>query len=94
MASKLIKAEMKHDTVTPYSKGPFPFIPMVVESNHPRFRVGTRLDWGFVSVSLQDGYDVHIKAPSNERIAEAIAVYEGEHGKQDWIDWRPKAEGR
>lgn len=36
-------------------------IPMVIESDHPRFVVGTRLDWGFVQVALDNGYTVVIE---------------------------------
>jgi len=35
-------------------------IPIVIESDHPRFVVGTRLDWGFVQVALDNGYTVTI----------------------------------
>lgn len=31
-------------------------IPVVVASNHPRFIPGTRFDYGFMQVSLRDGY--------------------------------------
>lgn len=36
-------------------------IPVVTESNHPRFVVGSRFDWGFVQVALGDGYSVEIE---------------------------------
>lgn len=30
----------------------------VVESNHPRFEVGSRFDFGFFSVATDDGYEI------------------------------------
>ena len=62
---KAIVANMRSDWVEPYSKMGNK-IPVVVESNHPRFVVGTRLDWGFVQVALDDGYAVTIH-PYQER---------------------------
>ncbi len=55
-----IKAKMVDDWVIPYSahKGK---IPVVTESDHPRFDEGTRLDWGFVQVAIEDGWMVTIE---------------------------------
>ena len=36
-------------------------IPIVIESDHPRFVVGTRLDWGFAQVALDNGYTIVIE---------------------------------
>jgi hypothetical protein len=33
-------------------------IPVVVFSNHPRFVAGTRFDYGFLHISLDEGYSV------------------------------------
>lgn len=62
MNQKKITAKMKPDTVEPYCNYIYNKIPMVEKSNHPRFKKGCRMDWGFVQVALQDGYDVEIKA--------------------------------
>jgi hypothetical protein len=51
---------MMADTVEPY-KGWDQKIPFVVDSNHPRFAEGTRLDWGFAQVALRDGYTLEIR---------------------------------
>ena len=56
---KKITARMEKDSVQPY-KDWGNKIPRVIESNHPRFVNGTRLDWGFVQVALEDGYAVEI----------------------------------
>jgi hypothetical protein len=34
-------------------------IPVVVMSNHPRFVAGTRFDYGFLHISLDEGYSVY-----------------------------------
>lgn len=34
------------------------FIPRVIKSSHSRFGVGTRFDYGFMHVSLEDGYSI------------------------------------
>jgi len=73
---RFIKAEMRPDTVRPYSEGPYPHIPYVVKSNHPRFTVGTRLDWGFVSCALEDGYSVQIIAAPVAEIRRYRDAYE------------------
>ena len=57
---KRIIAQMMADTVEPY-KGWDQKIPFVVDSNHPRFAEGTRLDWGFAQVALRDGYTLEIR---------------------------------
>lgn len=36
-------------------------IPIVQESDHQEYVVGTRFDWGFVQVALDQGYEVIIK---------------------------------
>jgi len=33
-------------------------IPQVTKSKHPRFVKGTRFDYGFMSVSIRDGYNI------------------------------------
>lgn len=55
-----IVAEMREDTVEPYFRYRNK-IPIVIESDHPRFPVGKRLDWGFVQVAIREGYTVTIK---------------------------------
>jgi len=55
-----IKAKMSIDCVSPYLKHNEK-IPVVIESDHPRFGVGTRLDWGFVQVAIEDGWTVTIE---------------------------------
>lgn len=55
----IIVAKMFLDDVEPY-KHMNQKIPFVVESDHPRFVVGTQLGWGFVQVALKDGYRVEI----------------------------------
>jgi hypothetical protein len=90
VAKKIITV-MRRDNVTPYSLGPFPFIPYVQKSNHPRFDAGTRLDYGFLTCALQDGYEVQIIPPSDSEIQGAIEEYERRNGRQDWISWRPES---
>ena len=34
-------------------------IPVVLASNHPRFVPGTRFDYGFLHISLDEGYSVY-----------------------------------
>jgi hypothetical protein len=34
------------------------FVPRVTASNHPRFTVGTRFDYGFMCVALREGYRI------------------------------------
>jgi hypothetical protein len=66
---KKIIARMEADWLEPYYK----FggnIPVVIKSNHPNYRKGTRLDWGFVQVALGESYIVEIKplmTPEKER---------------------------
>lgn len=86
---KFIKAEMQLDRAYPYSRGPFPFIPYVVEGNHPRFKTGTRFDYGFLQVALQDGYQVTIKPPKKEAIKQAVETYRANHPGEDtsWVTW-------
>ena len=60
MQAKYIKAEMRHDHIPMYAAS-MSLIPYVTKSDHPRFSVGTRLDWGFVQIAIQDGYTVTIK---------------------------------
>jgi len=55
-----IKAKMVDDWVQPYSQSMMA-IPVVIESDHPRFVEGTRLDWGFVQVAIEDGWIVTIE---------------------------------
>lgn len=57
----LIVARMMRD---PYS-GTFSisegnFIPIIQYSDHPRFRVGSRFDYGFLQVAIAQGYAVLI----------------------------------
>lgn len=56
---KRIEAIMVKDWVQPYAREGG-YIPVAVASTHPRFNVGTRLDWGFVKAALADGYTVSI----------------------------------
>ena len=40
----------------------------VIESNHPRFTVGSRFDFGFFSIATDEGYKiVSLPMPSNAR---------------------------
>ena len=40
----------------------------VIESNHPRFTVGSRFDFGFFSIATDEGYKiVSLPMPSNEK---------------------------
>ncbi len=54
---KIIIAEMVRDNVQPYEEWGN-IIPSVVYSNHPRFQVGCRFNYGFLQVALGEGYDV------------------------------------
>ena len=33
----------------------------VLEATHPRFSAGTRFDWGFAGISLEEGYTLEIR---------------------------------
>lgn len=59
MQEKFIIAKMVKDTVPPYSTWNA-LIPQVILSNHPRFHVDTRFDYGFLQVALKEGYNVLI----------------------------------
>jgi hypothetical protein len=59
VSEKRIEGEMVPDWVEPYAKWGNK-IPVVRKSNHPRYPVGTRLDYGFLQSALQDGYDVQL----------------------------------
>jgi hypothetical protein len=37
---------------------PYFCCPVVLISDHPRFITGTRFDYGFLSISLEEGYSV------------------------------------
>jgi len=52
-----IKAKMTKGQFLPYEAT----IPAVVESDHPRFTAGTKFDFGFVDVALEDGWTVTIE---------------------------------
>ena len=60
---KRIIARLGVDQVSPYSKSCWPYIPYVEQSNHPRFVKGTRFDYGFLKIALENGYEVVIKQP-------------------------------
>lgn len=42
-------------------------IPRVVKSNHPRFVVGKRFDYGFMKVSIEDGFTLFYNAKAGEQ---------------------------
>ena len=44
----------------------------VIESDHPRFRVGSRFDFGFFSIATQEGYTI-ISLPL-EAVEESVGV--------------------
>lgn len=52
-----IVAKMMPDWIEPYVGQD---IPVVTESDVPRFPVGKRFDWGLVMTALRDGVEVHI----------------------------------
>lgn len=65
IGAKYIVAQMVQDHVEPYaSRGNL--IPRVIKSNHPKYSVGTRLDYGFLITALNEGYAVAI-LPENLR---------------------------
>lgn len=51
-------------------------IPVVLLSNHPRFVVGTRLDYGFLHIALDEGYAVFFVA---REIPERTALWQDGH---------------
>ena len=57
---KEIEAKMSPDWILPYSTMEYNKIPVVTKSNHPRFVVGKRLDYGFLQIALSEGYKVTI----------------------------------
>lgn len=46
----------------------------VIKSNHPRFTVGTRFDYGFMGISTGEGYTVTVK-PLTKSDAKKIQKY-------------------
>lgn len=48
-------AKMEKELLEPYGNMKNK-VPVVIESDHPRLVEGTRLDWGFVEVAVEDGY--------------------------------------
>jgi len=56
---KNITAEMVDDPIETFREQGNK-IPVVTISDHPRFVKGTRLDWGFVQVAIEDGWAVTI----------------------------------
>lgn len=56
---KIIVAEFIDDPLKTY-KGSG--IPMVILSNHPEYKPGTRLDWGSLAVALAQGFSVLIES--------------------------------
>lgn len=59
MNANRIVAKMTADGHEPYRSWGEK-IPVVAESNHPRFPIGCRLDWGFVKIALEDGYRIEL----------------------------------
>lgn len=59
--NKQIIAVYKKDPFYPRFTRPPGRIPYVIKSNHPEYGVGVRLDYGFLEVALEDGYEVTIK---------------------------------
>lgn len=56
--NKIIIAEMKQDRCGSYVDN---FIPYAIFSKHERFTVGTRFDYGFLQVALEEGFMVIIR---------------------------------
>jgi hypothetical protein len=56
---KVIVAQYDKDFAFSYEKTR-EGIPIVIVSNHPRFTVGTRFDWGYVGIACAQGYTVII----------------------------------
>jgi hypothetical protein len=55
--NKKIITEFKPDPR--YPKGSFyKYRPVIVYSTHPKYRVGTRFDYGFMHIAIEAGYDV------------------------------------
>ena len=57
---RFIIAEMGRD---PFSSRK---IPIVVESSHKRFTKGYRFDYGFLNLSIEEGYTVLIRSPDSK----------------------------
>ena len=49
-----VVAKMEKEFLEPYNIENK--VPVVIESDHPRFVEGTRLDWGFAETAIEDGY--------------------------------------
>ena len=64
--TKRIVAEIRPDWIEPFATFKH-VIPVVIESNHPRFVAGTRLDFGFLAIVMQEGYNVKLVQPKKER---------------------------
>lgn len=41
----------------------------ILKSDHPRYKEGTRFDYGYVSLALEDGYTVVLKPHLNKDLS-------------------------
>lgn len=55
-------------------------IPEVVISNHPRFVMGTRFDYGFLHIALDEGYTVFFIP---REIPERLAIWKDGQQRRD-----------
>lgn len=53
-------------TIGPDGLGQYPWEMRVAASDHPRFTEGTRFDWGFAHIALDEGYTVTITPVPDE----------------------------
>jgi len=72
---KVIVAQYTADWVPPYAESGAG-IPVVIASNHPRFKPGNRFDYGFLQVALAQGYTVII-LPTGKTMTEGEAEVYG-----------------
>lgn len=92
---KKIEAQMVDDWIEPYHTNSDK-IPMVTESNHPRFTQGTRLDWGFLQVAIEDGWAVTVLPHKINRLTcnhpqgfDRTGLQLGSQGKDYRLYWCP-----
>ena len=38
----------------------YKYRPIIVNSTHPKYKIGTRFDYGFMHQAIEQGYDIHL----------------------------------
>ena len=59
--TKNIRVVLRPDPRYETGESLYPTKMIVVSSEHPTFRNGTRFDWGLANVALREGYSITVK---------------------------------